>query len=70
MAEIEQAFEIDNCKFRLILKSANVEAHSVMSSNKAYDNLKDILRHPILGMDSIQSELRELIKAWKEKYKG
>jgi hypothetical protein len=69
MAEIEQAFEIDNCKFRLILKSANVEAHSVMSSSENGVELKEDIH--LASTEFIKlSSLYRMITIWKEKYKG
>lgn len=72
MSEVSKQFNIDEedeFRFELVLKSRSVNAHSLMDNNDNKEKLKDILRHPILGMGSIQSELRAMMREWKEKHK-
>lgn len=72
MSKIEYPFHIDEeaeFRFALVLESRSVEAHSMMDSGNNKEVLKDTLRHPILGMEAIQSDLRMMIKEWKEKHK-
>ena len=73
MSKIEYPFTIDEeaeFRFALVLESRSVEAHSLMDNGDNKIKIKDVIRHPILGIDSLQSELRSMIKDWKEKHKG
>lgn len=72
MSKVEYPFYIDeNAEFRfaLVLESRSVEAHSLMDSGDNKDKIKDVMRHPVLAIDSLQSELRAMMREWKERHK-
>lgn len=72
MSEVSHQFNIDEeaeFRFEIIIRSRSVNAHSMMDSGNNKEKISDILRHPILGMDAIQSELRSQMREWKEKHK-
>jgi len=68
MADREKHFEIDGFRFRLCLKSASVEAHSLMT----YENNGQMLQVTITNLAQVLEDspmIIDMIKKWKEEHK-